>query len=212
MTQRVAEKYQGKPCIFGHSGLRYKCNSTCVKCSEEQQLIRRPLKGRKETEKQIHLRRKLSGCTFISSVPCVHGHVGERYIRGSQCKTCAINKSTLARQNQTLDKKLRDNKARELWRIKNKQNPLFLAKRTASQMKRQVAKLNATPSWTDIKAIQDHYIFAKYLEELSGTKFHVDHIVPLKGKNVCGLHVEYNLQVLPAKENISKSNKLIEAA
>jgi hypothetical protein len=71
---------------------------------------------------------------------------------------------------------------------------------------RQAKKLNATPKWSDLDKIQVLYEKAKWLESLTGLKYHVDHIIPLQGKNVCGLHVWENLQILEASINISKSN------
>lgn len=74
-------------------------------------------------------------------------------------------------------------------------------------------KFNATPQWLskeDRQLIREVYTFAKLREQAKGGKWHVDHIVPLRGDFVCGLHVPWNLQVLPAKANRLKSNKLIE--
>lgn len=76
--------------------------------------------------------------------------------------------------------------------------------------RRRAAKINAEPSWLT-KEDQDKivlmYALAKDCEIITGDKYHVDHIVPLQGKNVCGLHVPWNLQVLPADLNLAKSNK-----
>ena len=76
--------------------------------------------------------------------------------------------------------------------------------------KRRAAKLNATPSWLtedDDFMFNEIYEMAKIRTTDTGVEHHVDHIVPLQGKNVSGLHVWWNLQLLPASENISKSNK-----
>lgn len=76
--------------------------------------------------------------------------------------------------------------------------------------KRKAIKIQATPCWLtkeDFEAIEKFYEEAYNLKMLTGEEHHVDHIVPLQGKNVCGLHVPWNLQVLTARENIAKSNK-----
>lgn len=57
-----------------------------------------------------------------------------------------------------------------------------------------------TPSWANLEAIAEIY-------NNRPEGYHVDHIIPLNGKNVCGLHVETNLQYLTVEENLSKKNK-----
>lgn len=77
----------------------------------------------------------------------------------------------------------------------------------------RATKLQATPKWLtkeqklEIKAF---YIKARELEKLNGIKMNVDHIIPLQGENVCGLHVPWNLQILTKKANTQKSNKLLK--
>ena len=69
---------------------------------------------------------------------------------------------------------------------------------------------NATPNWLtpeQRKEIADIYEHMRDCRAVTGEEYHVDHIVPLKGKNVCGLHVPWNLQVLPSDVNVSKSNR-----
>lgn len=64
---------------------------------------------------------------------------------------------------------------------------------------RNALKISRIPKWADISKIKEVY-------QKCPKGFHVDHVVPLQGKLVSGLHVEYNLQYLPAEENIRKSN------
>lgn len=122
-------------------------------------------------------------------------------------------------------------RAREIWKTKNpgreartafiwrqnhkEQSAVQSAKwaeanpdrRNAITARRRARKLQATPTWANKKYIDIWYKIAKLEEAHLGVKCHVDHIVPLKHKLVCGLHNEFNLQVLTYKQNQSKSNR-----
>ena len=77
-----------------------------------------------------------------------------------------------------------------------------------------IKRREAMPEWVNKKHVQDFYDTVAILNQACGcttpgkTAFHVDHIIPLRHPDVCGLHVPWNLQVLPAKENLKKSNKI----
>jgi hypothetical protein len=137
----------------------------------------------------------------------------------SSCKVCETKKSRLFRKNnpeksRDTSKKYRQanlEKERLRYTLYNKLNPQVRAKNAA---KRRFFKQNATPSWLTeqhFAEIENFYELARDCEITSGQKYHVDHIVPLKGVHVCGLHVPWNLQVLPADVNQSKGNNYEEA-
>ncbi len=81
----------------------------------------------------------------------------------------------------------------------------------AAVARRKAAKLKRTPTWLsdlDKWMIDETYLLSALRTELTGVDWHVDHIIPLQGKLVSGLHMPYNLQVITAKENIVKGNRM----
>ena len=74
--------------------------------------------------------------------------------------------------------------------------------RKANKAKRRASELKATPKFANLNKIKEIY-------KNCPKGYHVDHIIPLQSKIVCGLHVEWNLQYLTPSANSSKSNKLI---
>lgn len=73
-----------------------------------------------------------------------------------------------------------------------------------SRARKQLAR------WADLGAMRAIYLESARLTRETGIRMHVDHFYPLKGKTVCGLHVETNLRIIPAIENMRKHNKLLE--
>lgn len=105
------------------------------------------------------------------------------------------------------------------WRDKNLERALATGrawreanphKNAAYSSLRRAREIQRTPAWltaADLEEIEVFYLAARLISEESGMPFHVDHILPLAGKLVSGLHVPTNLQLLPGKENLSKNNR-----
>jgi hypothetical protein len=83
-------------------------------------------------------------------------------------------------------------------------------KHNAKNMKYHVSKITSIPSWLDdddFWMFDEIYDLARIRSKMTGVPHHVDHVIPLRGRNVCGLHVPLNLQVIPAEDNLRKLNR-----
>ena len=102
-------------------------------------------------------------------------------------------------------KQIYENK--KLWVIKNRDKVKVM------RSVRRHRTRQATPKWLSPeqkKQIFDIYMTTSKMRSESGEKYEVDHIIPILGETVCGLHVPWNLQPLTQTENRQKSNKLLE--
>lgn len=107
------------------------------------------------------------------------------------------------RKNREKDRENHNARNRE-WNKNNK------PKKAALQSKRRAAILQRTPKWLtddDLWMIEQAYELAALRTKMLGFPWHVDHVIPLQGRLVSGLHVPINIQVIPGSDNVRKSNK-----
>jgi hypothetical protein len=122
---------------------------------------------------------------------CQSRRVHEHYLASKSVYHARVRKQRLERHDAVLTKE------RTAARLNYQRNPGRMKAHVAA---RRAWIAQATVSWANLAAIKDFY-------EDCPPGYHVDHIHPLKGREVCGLHVWENLQYLPAKENMSKGNR-----
>lgn len=181
----VKTYFTGKLCKNGHIAARHSRNGECTEC-EKDRIARNP-------EARIAAKR--------------------RYVAKNKDKLrekCRLyQQKARSEKKEVLYQKTKEWKANNREKINEYQRMYFKsyrsrgyakAARCAEANERNAKKRKAMPPWANKEKILRIY-------ETCPQGFHVDHIVPLQSKIVCGLHCEQNLRHLPAKENISKSNK-----
>ena len=182
---------------------------------------------------------KAQGAKFyFTGEPCKHGHVAPRKTKGVcvECLKVEWAEALVKRADYyaNYNKSSAGVKAKRDYYDKNKSDVIARAQartveqKTAYKQKYKAANpdlykelvnvrrrrfRDATPKWLTAEQkleIRFHYRLAIALSRSTKIPHAVDHIVPLQGEDVCGLHVPWNMQVLTQDENLQKSNKLID--
>jgi len=178
---------------------------------------------------------KETGAThYFTGEPCTRGHVALRKIKGS-CVECI--KEDWAIDNERRKGKPKTEAAKAAGRRYYEKNREIVIARAAArppeEKRRNRAEYKdrnvdivradtsvrkrrhreATPTWLtkdERLKMRELYVQARKLTSITGERYVVDHIIPLRGEEVCGLHVPWNLKVITQEENLRKSNKMID--
>jgi hypothetical protein len=155
---------------------------------------------------------KRDGLTrYLTSKPCKQGHLAERYTKDGACVICTKIKLDKYRE---LNRDLVNERRRASKETNRKSTARWIKANSgvvnAWNKKRYASKKQRTPAWltsVDFERMENEYRLAALQTKITKTIWHVDHIIPLQGENVCGLHVPTNLKAIPGMDNLRKSNR-----
>ena len=175
---------------------------------------------------------------YFTGEPCKHGHVAPRKTKGACVECMKIEWQQAAEKRadyfREYNKSEAGQQAKRKYYEANKENVIARAQARPDEDKRRYKKTHkvnnpdmykemtslrrrrfrdATPKWltdTQKMEIRLKYRLAIELSRATGERHAVDHIIPLHGESVCGLHVPWNLQVLTQKDNLTKYNRMID--
>jgi 5-methylcytosine-specific restriction endonuclease McrA len=181
--------------------------------------------------------KELGATHYYTGEPCKHGHIALRKTKGAcvECLRIEWQKGNETRANyfSAYNKKEEVKDRKNEWYLANRDQVIAQSKlrpyEATKEYKRTWKERNlvwvradtkarrrkhrqATPKWLSSKQkaeIRQLYQIAITMTKTTGEQYVVDHIVPLRSDDVCGLHVPWNLRVITQEENLKKSNKLL---
>lgn len=147
---------------------------------------------------------------YYTGKPCKHGHVAYRRVKDRVCMACDLvyKKKHPRTSEQTKAQYIKHREKRLAQKREYRQANKGRIRALNSLRKRYIKQ--RTPNWVDndvLFLIREIYDLAAIRTKQTGFAWHVDHIIPLQGKLVSGLHIPENMQVIPAIVNIKKKNK-----
>ena len=201
VDQGHARYSTGKACKSGHVAERFVSSRHCVVCAMSDSVEWKkanPLKCaemRKAWAAENPERHKAIKAAWNKANPEGQKARSRKWFLANKEKSAAAQKRWREANPEAAKASARR------WQVANRD------KGTAATMRRHAAELQRTPAWADLKKIEAFYTKAQDLTALFGVEHHVDHIIPLRGKTVSGLHVQTNLRVVPAIVNQLKGNR-----
>lgn len=197
--------YTGKPCSHNHPPLRRTSTGECVVCYETR--IAKWQAGLDELAEK-----KANGFLNYAERKSKAREDKRRWLEMTErrCPRCDEMKT----ENDfrwVVTTKRADICIECRGKVAEHENAKKSGKYKARMAERELAERRQKPKWADGKMIRKVYAYARELRD-SGFNCHVDHIIPLRGEMVSGLHVHWNLRVIKANQNVMKSNALPEDA
>lgn len=185
-----------RPCKRGHISERLTLTGTCLECRK----LTSRLRYAQDPQKKVKQAQKY----YFENVEAKRLARRQRYAANPE-KELSIGRVRVAEWRKANPDKVAAHKP--LKKLYKQANPYKTAYLLA---KRRAAKKHRTPKWLtkdDHWVMEQFYEIASLRSKMLGFQWHVDHIVPLQGELVSGLHVPWNLRVVPWIENVSKGNK-----